>query len=113
MKISKELAKGSTGLLVMSVISKRDMYGYQIIKTIENASEEVFTLNEGTLYPILHSLEAEGSLEAYWSECEGRKRKYYKITEKGLKELSGREQEWNTFSTAVKKVLGGAELART
>ena len=113
MKISKELAKGSTGLLVLSVISKRDMYGYQIIKTIENASEDVFSLNEGTLYPILHSLEAEGCLEAYWSECEGRKRKYYKITEKGLREFSGKEQEWKTFSTAVAKVLGGAKLAGT
>lgn len=57
MKISKELAKGSTGLLVLSVISKTDMYGYQIIKTLEVMSENVFSLNEGTLYPILHSLE--------------------------------------------------------
>ncbi len=111
MKISKELAKGSTALLVLSVISKRDMYGYQIIKCIEMASEEVFTLNEGTLYPILHSLEAEKCLEAYWCEAEGRKRKYYKITAKGLEELAGREQEWKTFSTAVGKVLGGAKLA--
>ena len=111
MKISKELAKGSTGLLVLSVISKTDMYGYQIIKTIEQTSEEVFSLNEGTLYPILHSLEKEGCLEAYWCEAEGRKRKYYKITEKGLKELASREQEWNVFSGAVKKVLGGAKFA--
>ena len=80
MKISKELAKGSTGLLVLSVISKTDMYGYQIIKTLEVMSENVFSLNEGTLYPILHSLEKEGSLESYWCEAEGRKRKYYKIT---------------------------------
>ena len=113
MKISKELAKGSTALLVLSVISKRDMYGYQIIKTIEMESEEVFTLNEGTLYPILHSLEAEKSLESYWCEAEGRKRKYYKITAKGREELAGREQEWKTFSTAVGKVLGGAKLAGT
>ena len=49
MKISKELAKGSTGLLVLSVISKTDMYGYQIIKTLEVMSENVFSLNEGTL----------------------------------------------------------------
>ena len=77
MKISKELAKGSTGLLVLSVISKTDMYGYQIIKTLEVMSENVFSLNEGTLYPILHSLEKEGSLESYWCEAEGRKRKYY------------------------------------
>ncbi len=111
MKISKELAKGSTALLVLSVISKRDMYGYQIIKTIEKESDEVFSMNEGTLYPILHSLEAEKCLESYWCEAEGRKRKYYKITTKGINELEGKEQEWKTFSTAVTKVLGGAKLA--
>lgn len=113
MKISKKLAKGSTALLVLSVISKKDMYGYQIIKTIEIASEDVFSLNEGTLYPILHSLEAEKCLESYWCEAEGRKRKYYKITTKGLNELADKKQEWNTFSTAVTKILGGDELART
>lgn len=113
MKVSKELAKGSTALLVLNVISKRDMYGYQIIKTIEKESEEVFSLNEGTLYPILHSLESEKCLEAYWCEAEGRKRKYYKITTKGLKELEGKKQEWKTFSTAVSRVLGGAEFAGT
>ena len=107
MKISKELAKGSTGLLVLSVISKTDMYGYQIIKMSEN----VFSLNEGTLYPILHSLEKEGSLESYWCEAEGRKRKYYKITESGLAELADKKREWQSFSGAVSKVLGGAKLA--
>ncbi len=113
MKISKELAKGSTALLVLSVISKRDMYGYQIIKTIGIESDKVFSLNEGTLYPILHSLESEECLEAYWCEAEGRKRKYYRITPKGLAELEGKEQEWKTFSMAVTKVLGGAKLAGT
>lgn len=91
MKISKELAKGSTGLLVLSVISKTDMYGYQIIKTLEVMSENVFSLNEGTLYPILHSLEKEGSLESYWCEAEGRKRKYYKITESGARRARGQK----------------------
>ena len=103
--------KGSTGLLVLSVISKTDMYGYQIIKTLEVMSENVFSLNEGTLYPILHSLEKEGSLESYWCEAEGRKRKYYKITESGLAELADKKREWQSFSGAVSKVLGGAKLA--
>jgi transcriptional regulator, padR-like family len=87
------------------------MYGYQIIKTLEVMSENVFSLNEGTLYPILHSLEKEGSLESYWCEAEGRKRKYYKITESGLAELADKKREWQSFSGAVSKVLGGAKLA--
>ncbi len=111
MKISKELAKGSTALLVMSVLSKSDMYGYQIIKTVELMSEDVFQMNEGTLYPILHSLEKEGYLTSYLCEVDGRQRKYYKITDKGLKQFAEKKSEWNVFSTAVAKVLGGAELA--
>ena len=105
MKISKELAKGSTALLVLSVISKRDMYGYQIIKTIEMESEEVFTLNEGTLYPILHAMEKEHQVESYWQEVDGRKRKYYHITKKGKKLLQEKSDEWKVYSDSVEKVM--------
>ncbi|MCQ2462331.1 MAG: PadR family transcriptional regulator [Clostridia bacterium] len=112
MKISKELAKGSNALIVLSVLARNDMYGYQIIKTIENMSEDVFVMNEGTLYPILHALEQEECLTSYWCEAEGRRRKYYKITEKGLKRFSEKEKEWRVFSSAVGKVLGGAEIVR-
>ncbi len=110
MRINKELSKGSNAMLVLSVISRRDMYGYQIIKVIGMSSESVFEMNEGTLYPILHSLEADKCLESYWCEAEGRRRKYYKITEKGKKVLASKEKEWKEFSTAVGKVLGGADL---
>ena len=111
MKISKELAKGSTALLVLSVIAKEDMYGYQIIKTIEKQSNSVFSMKEGTLYPILHTLESDGYLTAYWVEAEGRSRKYYKITDKGLKQFDEKQEEWAVFSDAVNRVLGGASLA--
>ena len=83
MKISKELIKGSTAMLVMSVLKKNDMYGYKIIKELELQSESVFELKEGTLYPILHALEEENLLESYWEEFDGRKRKYYHLTRKG------------------------------
>ncbi|NMP37579.1 MAG: PadR family transcriptional regulator [Clostridiales bacterium] len=112
MKISKELTRGSNALLVLGVISKCDMYGYQIVKTIETASNDVFIMKEGTLYPILHQLEKDGCLESYWCEAEGRNRKYYKITEKGLKQLVRKQEEWQVFSAAVGKVLGGAGLVR-
>lgn len=108
MKISKELIKGSTSLLVLSVLKENDLYGYKIIKEIEKQSENVFVLKEGTLYPILHALEEENFLESYWEENEGRKRKYYHITKKGLKCLKEKRQEWQVFSTSVNKVLGTA-----
>lgn len=108
MNISKELAKGSTPLLVLSVLHTTDMYGYQIIKELEIKSEFVFSLKEGTLYPILHALEKEGALKSYWLDNgKTRKRKYYQITDKGIKLLLKDKKEWNTYSTAVNKVVGG------
>lgn len=108
MKISKELIKGSTSILVMSVLKKNDLYGYKIIKEIELRSESVFELKEGTLYPILHALEKEGFLESYWDDTEGRKRKYYHLTRKGHKQLEEKQSEWKVFSTSVDKVLSFA-----
>ena len=111
MNISKNLVKGSTSLLILSVLSREPMYGYQIIKELECLSENVFSLKEGTLYPILHSLEKEKFLEAYWEETKSeRKRKYYRITKKGLNELNSKAKEFKTYSTAVNRVIGGATL---
>lgn len=109
MKISKELAKGSTGLLVLSVLAEEEMYGYRIIQVISARSEEVFSMNEGTLYPILHSLEKEGLLESYMAESDvGRKRKYYRITPVGMLFLKEKKAEWRTFASAVDRVIGEA-----
>ncbi|MGN0487840.1 MAG: PadR family transcriptional regulator [Ruminococcus sp.] len=108
MNISKELIKGSTSMLVLSVLKDEDLYGYKIIKKIESLSEDVFVLKEGTLYPILHALEKEKFLESYWDEKGGRKRKFYHITKKGLNMLKDKAQEWQTFSVSVNKVLGFA-----
>jgi DNA-binding PadR family transcriptional regulator len=82
------------------------MYGYEIIKEIEKKSNGVFNFKEGTLYPILHSLEAEGMVVSFWDEAESsRKRKYYKITDKGKLQVKEKKEEWFTFRTAVDKVL--------
>lgn len=106
MNLKKELTKGSSALLVLSVLQKKDMYGYQIIKEIELRSEKVFSFKEGTLYPILHSFEQNDLVKSYWEESEqGRKRKYYHITKKGLKELDDTKKEWEAYSAAVGKVL--------
>ena len=93
-------------MLVLSVIEKEDMYGYQIIKEIQLRSDNAFTCKEGTLYPILHNFESDGYVKSYWLESEsGRKRKYYKITKKGIKSLADSKEEWKTYSVAVSKVL--------
>ena len=106
MKISKEMLKGSTVILVLSLLDKEPMYGYQMIKEIEKKSSGVFNFKEGTLYPILHSLEAEGMIESYWLGSKGsRQRKYYRITSPGKQHLKEKEKEWVTFRSAVDKVI--------
>lgn len=108
MGISKELLKGSSSILVLSVLEKEDLYGYKIIREIEIRSDNTFFMSEGSLYPILHALEKEKYLNSYWEEYDGRKRKYYHITKKGLKQLQDKKEEWKLFSTSVNKVLNFA-----
>ena len=105
MKVSKELIKGSTSMLVMSVLKNKDLYGYKIIKEIETLSDNVFSLKEGTLYPILHALEKENLLESYWDDTDGRKKKYYHLTAKGQKQIMEKKEEWQVFQKSVNKVL--------
>ena len=82
------------------------MYGYEMIKEMEEKSNGIFTLKEGTLYPILHTLEAKGFVESYWEEgTSKRKRKYYKIMEQGTLSLREKEEEWSTFKSAVDNML--------
>lgn len=111
MKINKELLKGSTTILILSLLNKKDMYGYEMIKEIEIRSKNVFSFKEGTLYPILHTLENEDFIESYWDSTQGaRKRKYYKITSTGKKLLSEKEMEWKLFSSTVNNLLWEDEL---
>lgn len=106
MSVNKELVKGSTSILVLGVLEEKEMYGYQIIKELEQRSETVFSLKEGTLYPILHVLEQDGFLEAYWEDTSSaRKHRFYRITKKGRKELDRQKEEWKEYAGAVGKVL--------
>ena len=112
MDIKKELTKGSSSFLVLSVLEKGNMYGYQIIKEIEIQSEFVFSFKEGTLYPILHSFEKDGLVKSYWETSDsGRKRKYYEITKKGIKVLEKTKEEWKAYSSAVEKVVTAKSVA--
>lgn len=111
MKISKELLKGSTTMLVLELLKDSNMYGYEMIKKLKEKSENVFELKEGTLYPILHSLEEKKFISSYWDETTAKKRKYYVITEKGKKQLKEKKEEWENFSNGINHVLGGVSFA--
>lgn len=107
MKINKELAKGSTTMIVLEMLKNENMYGYQLIKKLSEKSKNVFELKEGTLYPILHGLEEENLITSYWDETTAKKRKYYAITEKGKKILKDKKEEWKIFSSGINRVIGG------
>ena len=108
MRYSKELLKGSTPLLILSVLKNDDLYGYRIIRELEIRSENMFEMSEGTLYPILHALEKEKLLTSYWKECDGRRRKYYHITDLGSKQFLEKKEEFISYSQSVTKVLNFA-----
>lgn len=111
MSINKELLKGSTVILILKLLDKKPMYGYEMIKEMEDKSNGIFTLKEGTLYPILHTLEEKGLVEAYWGEGSGKRmRKYYRIMEEGRSSLKEKEKEWTTFRSAVDKILWEATV---
>ena len=107
MKVSKELLKGSTDLLVLTLIEKEPMYGYQMIKELRKKSENVFNLQEGTLYPILHTLEQKNYITSYWNTSGTKKRKYYAISKEGKKHLKDKKEEWDCFINGVNNVVGG------
>ncbi len=102
----RELLKGSTEGLVLSVISNGPTYGYELIRLLETRSDGYFHFREGTLYPALHRMEKEGLIEGRWQTLQGgQERRYYYITPKGAEMLSRRRSIWSEFSTAVRSVL--------
>jgi len=109
MKIDKNLIGGSAILLVLTLLNEKDMYGYQIIKEIEERSDSTFQFKEGSLYPVLHKLKNNGYVKSYTAKGDtGKNRKYYQITLVGQKHLKAQEEQWKLFSVSVNKVLGGS-----
>ena len=103
--IDKSLISGSTAMLLLKLLSEKDMYGYEMIETLRQRSENVFELKAGTLYPLLHSLEEKGLLVVYEQEFGGKVRKYYSLTKQGGKLLEKKTEEWKEYSAAVSNVL--------
>lgn len=95
-----------TSLVVLHLLSREDMYGYQMISELEKKLDSTFTMKEGTLYPILKGLENDGAVESYQQDTSaGRKRKYYHLTEKGRKQLAQETEQWRSYEQAINAVL--------
>mgnify|MGYP002762641453 FL=1 len=107
MAVDKSLVSGSTMMLILKLLEEKDMYGYEMIETLREKSENVFELKAGTLYPLLHGLEEKEFVKSYEQEAGGKIRKYYSITREGKKQLRAKEKEWKEYAGAVRNVLGG------
>ena len=102
----QELRKGSTPLLILSLLATEKMYGYQIMRELEQRSEGCFSMTAALLYPALHELEQQGLVESEWAEGQGkRRRRYYTITDLGRKALVDNQAEWKQFVTSLFRTL--------
>jgi PadR family transcriptional regulator PadR len=101
--MNTQLKKGVLELCVLSIVAKRDCYGYELVDEISKNIE----ISDGTIYPILRRLTQEGYFTTYLKESsEGPPRKYYKLTELGLKTKDELEMEWFHFTAAVNNIVG-------
>ena len=108
--MNKALLSGSTAILLLKLLEEQDMYGYQMIETLAQRSDHTFDLKAGTLYPLLHTLEERGDIEAYLEGQGGtRPRRYYRLTAAGRGRLQEKEQEWRQYVGAVEQGLRGGE----
>lgn len=110
MSAPTELVKGNVVVLILSCLAKEPMHGYRIAKSLEAQSEGYFVMREGTLYPHLHQMEKDGLIEGYWETVSGdRRRRYYRIADKGRAELARRSSQWRVFRRKIDQALGLAE----
>ena len=101
-----ELLKGTLSLLILSLLSRKAMYGYEIVATVHRDTDGAFQWREGSLYPALHKLEQAGLIAGEWEEKEtGRKRRYYHLTAKGRAALAEKTAAWAELCRAVNRVL--------
>lgn len=106
MEIDRELLKGSISLVLLALLSRGEMYGYEILQEAGRRSGNAFELKEGTLYPALHQLERKGMVKTEWRTGEnGRERKYYALTAKGRKTAEKYELQWRHLAGAIAAVL--------
>ena len=105
MAVDKALISGSMAMIILKLLSEKDMYGYEMIDTLRQKSENVFELKAGTLYPLLHGLEDKRYVVSYEQEVAGKVRKYYRITREGRRHLEEKKHQWQDYSRAVSSIL--------
>jgi len=101
-----DLLPGTLDLLILRTLQTDALHGWAISERIQQISQEVLQVNQGSLYPALHRLEHQGWIEAEWSISElGRRAKYYRLTPSGRRQLAIEASEWERMSTAIERVM--------
>ena len=108
MRIAKDLVAASATPMVLGILAEGESYGYAILRRINELSEGELDWTEGLVYPLLHRLERLGYVESHWRSVAGeRRRKYYRITDKGMAELAEQRRQWGTVVDALDEIWIG------
>jgi transcriptional regulator len=108
-KSRSDLLQGTLELLILKILSLEPMHGWGISERIQLLSEEVFLVNQGSLYPALQRMKRKGWITSEWRVTENnRKAKYYALTSAGKKQLGEERKAWQRSSSAVERILGAA-----
>ena len=105
MSESKELMHGSVEVVILKLLSEHDMYGYEMIKTVNERSNGYFQWREGSLYPCLHKLESDGLVKSYSREGNGKIRRYYTLTNTGREAAVSRTESTREFCAMLSMLL--------
>ena len=109
MKFESQLLKGIAPVVVLEILSRGKMYGYELSQAVEQRSGEILTLGKGTLYPLLYNLEAKKLICGDWEQTDsGRPRRYYSITSSGTEQLAKQKAQLKQLFTGLDLVFGGA-----
>ncbi|MEL7186744.1 MAG: PadR family transcriptional regulator [Pseudomonadota bacterium] len=99
---------GVPELLLLRLLDDKEMYGYELVRSIRDVTNEAISLGEGVIYPVLHSLERNGSLKSKRKAVGGRTRVYYAVTKKGRDRLAKLQSDWARIQGGVSTALEGA-----
>ena len=106
MNIGKDLVAASATPLVLAILSEGGSYGYAIIKRVGELTNGELQWTDGMLYPLMHRLERNCFITAYWGTSEtGRSRKYYQLTDQGRQELTQHQRQWDVVATALRNIM--------
>jgi DNA-binding PadR family transcriptional regulator len=103
---NNKLYKGSLATIILRLLEENErMYGYEICQKVKELTDGQLTVTEGALYPALHKLEGDGFLSVEYQEVDGRMRKYYRLTEDGVKETANKLEELQAFVRQMQQLL--------